>query len=1304
MVDSMESRLVAQALNYHGQQLQKVWEGERNENELAMLNLKDPNFEIYQQRQKTLSFGDRGKRLKLQQFIAKKADTLYDKTNLDKTNQSINLETGDEEFYATMPGLDSFVVMEKSQRIRNFLESLIVGDVIYAQVMGKSTAGLLLKIICNCSDCPRVVIDLAIKALILNTATVPAVDKKGVTRTYMTNDFVCVAVSEVNVEAERVVAVMNIPPREGQVFHPPLGLIHIEDLPDAYKKAMDNKGQSYDKILESSSGFNNPNNIKYLCDLLGLGNENHSNMVGLRERFPPNEFASELRQVQASKWAFRSVADGIDHFKAGRHTEAFQCLNKALVVDPKNVEGLVARGALYANSGSFKKAIEDFETALKLNQTHANARKYMAETLVALGRSYEDEKKFEEAQKSYENCLAIAPHHKEARNSIEYIKAKMTNPTTISPLEPFKPFETEVKPIEAKKEKKKRKKERKSRSKKRQRWSSSSDSTSSGSSSSSSSDSSSSSSSGSSTRSTSRSPSRKRKHKKDHRPSLSPLSKRMNQCNPPAASSNSQDGMSTSAFNSAGNSSSKDKTNDYDMKVMKFLEQTKDDSDYEDKVRRFLEETARWKKEKEKKIPDIDKSKKKKKKDKKTKDKEDKKSRKKKKKEERKKRKSKDKLERDLEALDRSSPDLEQLESKLSAYHAKVEKKTVLNSRFNSHFNKMPSPPDHSSADKFSDNSRHDDYMRREREKERERDDASKSYHERDTRMQQMPPQQRKDVQRKPMDDMFDHHSMVQHQDDKMPPLDTATLNAKWRAAQAARQNEPAPVGKWQNLHPESKQQSLTDDEMDVKLQRPMSMDKSFGIRKQQHREQQQQQDKRLGPLPPSSPPPPLSPNDTLLKQNTMIKYPTPQAQNKFQSYKDTSSSSTITRSQSPNKYTSSLGGKFQPIGQNNPPEPPGPCPPSKRSKGDRSDSESNDDDDNDDDQNITGDDNNDRRRLSRRRDDSRNSGNGKRLSRERQTRRSRTRSKSGSRSSSGSRSRSVRRSRSRTYSNRRSGSYERKYSRSQSGTYSRSRSRSRSRSYTRSRSRSRSNDRGHYRKRQFRPYNNRGTYYKPRFQGFNHQNHRGGNQNSFQNRNRFYNNNNSNNNQHNNRFNNRNRGNYNNNRGGGGGGQNRGRMNNRGGRYFHNNKPGFRDYRDSRRDFRDRRGGSRDRYSDRSYSPDPMRKVDEAKEKINKMLEGEDGGGGSGVGGAGSERIEQVMPPLPPNKRHDGPLSEGEERDDDDYERWTEADNQDTSKMKEQLTGIISDGRDNFIERMKQRSKNVLIQREAAARHWQII
>lgn len=234
-MESMDARLVAQALNYHGQQLQKVWEGERNENELVMLNLKDPSFEIYQQRQKTLSFGDRGKRLRLQQFLAKKADALYDKANLKKSAECLKQELEDEEFYATVPGLDTFVTMEKSQRIRNFLESLMIGDVIYAQVMGKSAAGLLLKVLCNCSDCPRVVTELGVKALILNTATVPAVDKKGVTRGYMANDLVCVVVSEVNVEAERVVAVMNVSAREGQAPHPPMGLIHSDDLPEAYK-------------------------------------------------------------------------------------------------------------------------------------------------------------------------------------------------------------------------------------------------------------------------------------------------------------------------------------------------------------------------------------------------------------------------------------------------------------------------------------------------------------------------------------------------------------------------------------------------------------------------------------------------------------------------------------------------------------------------------------------------------------------------------------------------------------------------------------------------------------------------------------------------------------------------------------------------------------------------------------------------------------------------------------------------------------------------------------------------------------
>lgn len=143
-------------------------------------------------------------------------------------------------------------------------------------------------------------------------------------------------------------------------------------------------------------------------------------------------FSTRKKYILSS---FRSVAEGIEHFKEGRHTEAFQCLNKALSIDPKNVEGLVARGALYANSGSFAKAIVDFEAALKLNINHANAKKYLCETLLALGRNHEEDSKFEEARKAYVDCLKINPHHQEASASLDYLKTKLSAKKIVEPAE-----------------------------------------------------------------------------------------------------------------------------------------------------------------------------------------------------------------------------------------------------------------------------------------------------------------------------------------------------------------------------------------------------------------------------------------------------------------------------------------------------------------------------------------------------------------------------------------------------------------------------------------------------------------------------------------------------------------------------------------------------------------------------------------------------------------------------------------------------------------------------------------------------
>lgn len=203
-----------------------------------------------------------------------------------------------------------------------------------------------------------------------------------------------------------------------------------------FRTASETKNLSYNEVLEMSSTFKNPNTEDVLFLSVGLNpNEYYTNMTSLKGKFAANQYASQIRQDQASKWAFRSVAEGIEHFKEGRHSEAFSCLNKALSIDPRNVEGLVARGALYANSGSFKKAVEDFEAALQINNSHANARKYLGETLVALGRSYEDENKYEEAHKAYQDCLKVIPMHEEALNSLEFLRNKGQNKMIVQPTE-----------------------------------------------------------------------------------------------------------------------------------------------------------------------------------------------------------------------------------------------------------------------------------------------------------------------------------------------------------------------------------------------------------------------------------------------------------------------------------------------------------------------------------------------------------------------------------------------------------------------------------------------------------------------------------------------------------------------------------------------------------------------------------------------------------------------------------------------------------------------------------------------------
>ncbi|KPJ11888.1 Tetratricopeptide repeat protein 14-like [Papilio machaon] len=711
MEATLDASLVAQSINYHGQQLQKTWESERGEDDLSKIGVGGLDFAVYQSRHKHLTFQDRSKRLKLHQFIAKEANALFDASLLEEAPSSSSLgidsTTPEDNMYALMPPFETFLNVDKSARLRHFFEAFLpVANII------------------------------------------PAVDKKNVSRNYLMNDTVCCEVIEVIPDTDKMVCGMKGVTRgpEDPPPKPPLGLLSTDDFPLIYKKTLEMKGENYEAILEKSPGFNNPNCVQYLSELLGIANMHCTNFASLRGGFQTSEYADELRQAQASKWAFRSVAEGIEHFKAGRHSEAFQCLNKALSIDPRNVEGLVARGALYANSGTFKKAIEDFETSLKLNPNHANARKYLGETLVALGRSYEDENKITEAQKAYEDCLAIIPFHEEAQNSLDFLKSKTsTTKPLIEPAELLLPGLTGAKSFEMKEtlkqllnltEKKDKKKKKKRGKGKKKRSSSSSSSSSDTSSSSSSSESSSSSSDSSDSEEPNRKKKRRSQSNSKRQRSLSPLSKRMAILGDADSASRTHNSQFNHPYGyQPPPPPMEEPTNvpmrsqadlDYEMKVRKFLEMTKEDSDYEDKVRNFLEETAQYKRNRkmqelgQQPQPGADHDKKKKKKKDKKKKKESKRKRKEQEREDKRKAKLarsavnnaeyslrdlenigdkklrdairkelKGKSKRDLSSdgeyerkhsdkrLMDDMPGLDDLESKISAYHVMVEKEAM---------------------------------------------------------------------------------------------------------------------------------------------------------------------------------------------------------------------------------------------------------------------------------------------------------------------------------------------------------------------------------------------------------------------------------------------------------------------------------------------------------------------------------------------------------------------------------------------------------------------------------------------------
>lgn len=406
----LDQDLVYTALQYHGPKLQEALGNEIGDSHIFS-GLSGLNFPVYANgHSNTANDFDNEKQLKLHKFIVNHSKTFF---NVDllanlKPKQCEDFETNS---FTVMPPYEVFGYVNKEMKLKNFYNELTEGEIVITSISSKTISGLILKVLCTYTEPIRCVSDINIRGFC--PASIPGLS---------IGDNLCCEVLEVVPETCKLVCgIKGI--KCHKKYKDLLGLFNMDNCPQMFKLFHAGKNdESYDYMLQNSTGFKNPSNICNLELITGLSDDRHSILPALSGNFPEKETALELRKVQSAQWAIQSVSDGIKYFKAGQHSEAFLCLNKALTIDSLNVEAYVARGALYANLSRFQKAIEDLKSALKINPKHVNGHKYLGETYIGYARTLESQNKLEEALQYYEECLQVLPDHDEAKASIEYLK------------------------------------------------------------------------------------------------------------------------------------------------------------------------------------------------------------------------------------------------------------------------------------------------------------------------------------------------------------------------------------------------------------------------------------------------------------------------------------------------------------------------------------------------------------------------------------------------------------------------------------------------------------------------------------------------------------------------------------------------------------------------------------------------------------------------------------------------------------------------------------------------------------------
>ncbi|CAM9722926.1 unnamed protein product [Lampetra fluviatilis] len=418
----MDQAQLQRCVEHHGPTLLAMLQAEQDEN-LDVAAITAPEAR--------LSSPPDSLSLRIQHFIAKKADLLFAKGWKSREGSGLTRQDERREYVAVPPPLEQLMCVRSGVARAQFFSDVEPQDLLIGRVTAVKEFGFFVNLVCFDCGKTRDIEQLNITAL-CPAREIPTQGRyhQDPFAYYHPGDLIRAVMKDVDEEQERLTISVQTSALPEHVAHVKLGVINAEQMPPHYRCVLAVSGDdtlTYENALRNSVAFSNPACVEFLMSRLGVSESHPPSLLrGLQSSdFSAEDFAPVLRQKQSTAWALKCVKSGVDHFKSGQPVEAMNAYNRALEMDPTNVEALVARGALFASKGSLTKAMEDLEAALEASPTHRNARKYLGQTLWQRGQQVFAEGQLLSAESLYQRALELVPELGPAHDGLKAVRAKL---------------------------------------------------------------------------------------------------------------------------------------------------------------------------------------------------------------------------------------------------------------------------------------------------------------------------------------------------------------------------------------------------------------------------------------------------------------------------------------------------------------------------------------------------------------------------------------------------------------------------------------------------------------------------------------------------------------------------------------------------------------------------------------------------------------------------------------------------------------------------------------------------------------